>query len=287
MDTAIIGAGRVGTAIGVLLGRAGHRILGVSGRAPSAERAARWLPGVPVGDPATVAHDAELIVLAIPDDLLRPTATSLAAEGVLTRGRWVLHVSGAVGLDVLEAARIAGAGRLALHPLQTFPDVDAAIQRIPGSRAAVTADDAGGLALGSRLARDLGAVPFPLSDGRRPLYHAAAVFASNHLVALASVAERLFDATGVPEPADAVVALQETTLDNVARLGPGRALTGPAVRGDGGTILKNLEALGAEAPELVGPYVAMTRLALSLAEESGRLEPSARTDVDEVLSRWS
>jgi predicted short-subunit dehydrogenase-like oxidoreductase (DUF2520 family) len=285
MDVAIIGAGRVGTAIGVLLGRAGHRIVGVTGRAPSAARAAKWLPGVPVGDPSTVTRGAQLIVLALPDDLLAPTASSLAADDLIGPGLWVLHVSGAVGLGVLDVVRAAGAGRVAVHPLQTFPDVDAAIQRIPGNLAAVTADDDEGLAVGSRLARDLGAVPFPLADARRPLYHAAAVFASNYLVAVAGAAASLFDAAGVPDPTAAMRPLQRATLDNVARLGPRDALTGPAVRGDGGTIERNLGAIADAAPDLVAAYVTLCRVAIDVA--GPRLDAGGRAAVEEVLDRWS
>ena len=144
----------------------------------------------------------------------------------------------------------------------------------------MTADDEGGLELGRRLAADLGATPFRLADDRRPLYHAAAVFASNYLVATSAVAERLFAEAGVPEPLDAMRPLQETTL------GPGAALTGPAVRGDASTVERNLDALATSAPETVAAYVAMCRIALDLGDETGRLDASGRRAVEEVLARW-
>jgi predicted short-subunit dehydrogenase-like oxidoreductase (DUF2520 family) len=286
MRIAIVGAGRVGTAVAVLLARAGHEIVAAAGRTQTAARVAPWLPGVPFLSAIEAAALGEVVVLSVPDDALVPVASELAAAGSVAAGTWVVHVSGAAGLDVLDPLHRAGARRLALHPLQTFPDVESAIAALPGCHVAVTADDEGGLELGRRLAADLGATPFRLADDRRPLYHAAAVFASNYLVATSAVAERLFAEAGVPEPLDAMRPLQETTLANVVRLGPGAALTGPAVRGDASTVERNLDALATSAPETVAAYVAMCRIALDLGHETGRLDASGRRAVEEVLARW-
>lgn len=286
MRIAIVGAGRVGTAVAVLLARAGHEIVAAAGRTQTAVGVATWLPGVPFLSAIEAAALGEVVVLSVPDDALIPVASELAAAGSVAAGTWVVHVSGAAGLGVLDPLHRAGARRLALHPLQTFPDVEAAIAALPGCHLAVTADDEDGLELGRRLAADLGATPFRLADGRRPLYHAAAVFASNYLVATSAVAERLFAEAGVPEPLDAMRPLQETTLANVVRLGPGAALTGPAVRGDASTVERNLGALATSAPETVAAYVAMCRIALDLADETGRLDASGRRAVEEVLARW-
>lgn len=285
MRMAVIGAGRVGSAIAVLLGRAGHEVVAVSGRDATRERAARYLPGVPVRAPAEAVAAADLSWLTVPDDAVARTAADVAPS--CPEGAWVVHASGALGLDALEPVRLAGARRLAVHPLQTFPDVDRAIESLPGCAAAVTADDEEGTILGETLARDLGARPFRLADEDRPLYHAAAVLASNDLVALAGLAERAFMRAGVPEAASAMDPLQRATVDNVGRLGPEAALTGPAVRGDAGTVVRNLEALSVALPEAVGVYVVLCRAALDLAVGAGRLTPSGRAAVEEVLARWS
>ena len=287
MDLAVVGAGRVGTALAVLLQRAGHVVTAVSGRTDTVARAAQHLPGVPVLTPAEAAGAAGLVVLAVPDDALAPVAIDLAEAGALRGGAWVVHVSGAIGLEVLAPVVAAGARRLAVHPLQTVPDVEGAIDRIPGSAIAVTAEDEEGASLGERLARDVGGLPFRLADELRPLYHAAAVFASNYVVTAAGIAEELFRQAGVPDPAAAMLPLARATLDNVARLGPAGALTGPAVRGDAGTVGRNLAALGAAAPHAVPGYIELCRLALDLGERSGRLGAEARAAVEEVLAEWS
>ena len=281
MDISVVGAGRVGTALAVLWQRAGHRIVAVAGGAETAERAAAHLPGVPVLDDASAARDAEVVLIATPDDAIAAACAQVAPA--LRPGAAVIHASGATGLDALEAA---GRRTLSLHPLQTCPTVEAAVERIPGAAFAVTALDEEGYALGERLALDAGGRPFRLADEAKPLYHAAAVFASNYLVTVTALAEELERSAGVPDPLDALAPLQAATLANVERVGPAEALTGPAVRGDAATVRKNLEALAAHAPEAVGPYVVLADLALALAERAGRLPGHGRGAVEEVLARW-
>jgi predicted short-subunit dehydrogenase-like oxidoreductase (DUF2520 family) len=287
MNVAVIGAGTVGTAIAVLLERAGHRIVGISGRAKTRGRADAYLPGVPFLEPAEAAAQAELVVIGTPDDVIEQTAEALAAAAAVGPGTSVTHLSGSLGLEVLRAAGEAGARILATHPLQTFPDVDSALEGLPGCAIAVTADDDEGSLLGERLARDVQGEPFRLANDLRPLYHAAAVFATNYLVTASAIAESLFAAAGVPDPARVMAPLQRASLDHVERLGSADALTGPAVRGDAGTIRRNLEALERHSPGLVAPYVAMARATLELAERSGRLPPGSRVAAEDVLDAWS
>ncbi len=288
MKVAVVGAGRVGTAMAVLLQRAGgYPIVGVSGRGPTRDRAARFLPDVPVLDSAEAARRAELVLVAVPDDVIALVVDAMAADEAFRPGQWVGHVSGATGLEALDAARDLGAQRLSVHPLQTFPDVGHAIDHIPGSTIAVTADDEAGYVVAERLATYLLGEPFRLPDDLRPLYHAAAVFASNYLVTTSSVAADLFRASGVPDPMEAMHPLQRATLDNLSSIGPEQALTGPVVRGDAGTVERNLDALREHAPHVVPAYLAMAEATLELAVRSGRLSDAQRGSVQDVLARWS
>jgi predicted short-subunit dehydrogenase-like oxidoreductase (DUF2520 family) len=174
-----------------------------------------------------------------------------------------------------------------VHPLQTFPDPVSGVERIPGCLIAISADDDPGWFMAERIAEDLMGEPFRLHEDHRALYHAAAVFASNYLITATAVAEQLLAAAGVPEPSRALRPLQRATVDNVASMGAADALTGPAVRGDAGTIERNLEALAAQAPWSVAAYVELARLALDVAVRGGRLTGAQRAPVDEVLTRWS
>jgi predicted short-subunit dehydrogenase-like oxidoreductase (DUF2520 family) len=283
MKIAIVGAGTVGTAVAVRWRDAGHMIVGVTGRAATAARAARWLPGMPIDDVATVVPGAEVVAIAVPDRAIVDVAREVASA--LDAGAAAVHLSGALGLDALGSIEDAGGIALAIHPLQTFADVEGAVEALDGSAIAVTARDDDAAALGDRLALDLGGRPFRLADDDRPTYHAAAVFASNYLVVTSGAALRLLEAANVPDALDAMRALQQTTLANIHRLGPRDALTGPAVRGDAETIDRNLTAIAAAVPSLVGPYVALCRAAIDVAAD--RLDGSGRSAIEEVLARWS
>ena len=283
MNIAIVGAGTVGTAVAVRWRDAGHAIVGVTGREATQERAARWLPGTTVGAVEDVVPAAEVVAIAVPDREIHDVAAEVAQA--IRPGEAVLHLSGALGLAVLAPVASAAGVPLALHPLQTFADVEGAIRSLEGTAMAVTASQDAGWRLGDRLAADLGGRPFHLADGDRPLYHAAAVFASNYLVAVSGAAVTLFDAAPVPDALPSMRPLQEASLANVHRLGPRDALTGPAVRGDAETIARNLDAIHAAVPGLVAPYIALCRAAMDVA--GTRLARADRDRVEEVLSPWT
>jgi predicted short-subunit dehydrogenase-like oxidoreductase (DUF2520 family) len=287
MDVAVVGAGRVGTALAVLLAKAGHRIVAVSGHEASRARADRHLPGTPFLPPDEAARGGEAVLLAVPDDVLPEVCDRVAAGGGFRKGQRVTHLSGSVPLLALGPARAAGATVLSTHPLQTFPDVESGIDRLPGAAVAVTAWDEEGFAAGERLARDAGARPFRLDEELKPLYHAAAVFCSNYLTVVEGMAEGLFREAGVAEPVPLFAPLAEATLENVVRLGPGPALTGPVARGDAGTLRRNLEALGRHAPDAIPAYVALARAAADLASSAGRLPRDRRGEIEEVLAGWT
>jgi len=280
-----VGAGRVGTALAVLLGRAGHRIVGVAGRSGTAERAGRFLPGVPVLSAADAAEAGDVVLIGTPDDRIAGMCSDLAARGAFRSGQWVAHLSGATSLDALAAAEGMGARTLSLHPLQTCPTVEAALQRIPGSAMAVTAGGEEGLALGEELASDVGARPFQLADQARALYHAAGVFGSNYLVVAFALAERLMAEAGVDRPAEKLLPLAKAALDNAAEMGPGPALTGPVARGDAGTVVRTLAALQRDMPDVIPAYVTLAREAARLAAQAGTLDEVGRARLEEVLGR--
>ncbi len=284
MDLAVIGAGRVGTAIAVLLARAGHRVAAVSGREGTTERAARFLPGVPVLAETEATRDADVVLLGVPDAAIEATAGRVAPA--LRSRATVVHLSGALGLAALRSAEAAGATPIALHPLQTFPTVESAVERMPGSAAAVTARTEEAFAIGEGLARDAGARPFRLADEARPLYHAGAVLASNAVVALVALAERVVGEAGVDDPVGKFLPLTRAAVESVDELGVAGALTGPVVRGDAETVERNLRALGEHAPEAVAAYVALASASSALAAGSGRLSERGRAAVEEVLARW-
>jgi predicted short-subunit dehydrogenase-like oxidoreductase (DUF2520 family) len=275
----------VATALGVLWQRAGHRVVAASGRDASRERVAAYLRDTAFEpDPALTAAAADTVVLGVRDDLISTMCSQVA--GGLRPGARVLHLSGSVPLSALAVAREAGAAALSLHPLLSFPDVATGIDRLPGSGIAVTAETDADEAFGQDLARDAGARPFALPDVVKPLYHAGAVFASNYLVAVEALAEQILSAAGVDGAPSYLEPLARSAFDRAFALGPETALTGPAVRGDAGTIERNLEALASAVPGAVAPYVALADAATALALAAGRIDEEQRARVGKALDPW-
>ncbi|WP_430498567.1 Rossmann-like and DUF2520 domain-containing protein [Micromonospora trifolii] len=272
LTVGVIGAGRVGAVLGAALAAAGHRVVAVSGSSgASRARLALLLPEVPRRPVAAVAHAADLLLIAVPDDRLAGVVTDLAQRGALRPGQIVAHTSGAHGLAVLGPAVAAGARPLALHPAMTFTGTPDDLARLDGISYGVTAP-AELRPLAARLVADLGGVPEWVAESDRPLYHAALAHGANHLVTLVNEAtDRLRDA-GVSRPEKVLAPLLRAALENALRLGDD-ALTGPVSRGDAGTVQRHLARLAATAPESVPAYLALARRTADRAIAAGRLQP--------------
>ena len=138
----VVGSGRVGAALGAALRRAGHDVVAVSAvSAASRGRADRMLPGAEVLPPDEVVAISEFVLLAVPDDALRPLVAGLAATDAWREGQLVAHTSGAEGIGVLDAAAARGVLALALHPVMTFAGRPEDVDRLLGASFGVTAAD--------------------------------------------------------------------------------------------------------------------------------------------------
>jgi predicted short-subunit dehydrogenase-like oxidoreductase (DUF2520 family) len=266
----VVGAGRVGTALAVALGRAGHEIVAASAVSDaSLRRVARNLPGATIMQPPEVVAAAGLVLLAVPDDVLPGLVAGLAATGAPFEGRLVAHVSGRHGLAVLEPAVRAGALPLALHPVMTFTGRPDDIDKLAGISFGVTAPDAL-RPVAEALVVEMGGEPVFIADSQRDLYHAALASAANHLVTLLVQAMDLLRDAGVAQPARMLGPLLGAALDNALRLGDA-ALTGPVARGDADTVASHIGALRADAPEALPAYLALARLTAVRAVAAGTL----------------
>jgi predicted short-subunit dehydrogenase-like oxidoreductase (DUF2520 family) len=229
---AIVGPGRVGTALSVALRDAGVIVDGPLGRGAG-------------GD------GAKAVLLCVPD------AEIAAAAAAVPPGSAVGHCSGATGLEVLTPHRA-----FSLHPLMTFT-ADGPPPRLAGAAAAIAGDSAETLAVARALAETLGLRPLELAPADRGAYHAAASIASNFLVTLEGAAERLAASVGVGR--DELAPLVRATVENWARLGSERALTGPVARGDEVTVQRQRAAVVERAPELADLFDALVAATQALA----------------------
>jgi predicted short-subunit dehydrogenase-like oxidoreductase (DUF2520 family) len=267
----VLGAGKVGSALGAALAQAGHRVVAASGVSDVSQRRAAERLGVRTCGPEDVVEAAELILLAVPDDILPGLVAGLAATGAGLRGKLLAHTSGAYGLSVLDPATREGALPLALHPVMTFTGRDDDLGKLTGISYGVTAPEPL-RPIAEALVIEMGGEPVWIADADRALYHAALASAANHMVTLIAESSDLLHRIGVEHPGRMLGPLLGAALDNVLRLGIA-GLTGPVVRGDAGTVRKHVDALILTAPEAADAYIALARLTADRALAAGLLKP--------------
>ncbi|MGW1678427.1 Rossmann-like and DUF2520 domain-containing protein [Saccharopolyspora sp. NPDC002376] len=281
----VISAGRVGAVLGAALQRAGHQVVAVSAVSDaSLRRAEELLPEVAVLPPDEVAKQADLVLLAVPDDTIAGLVRGLVATESLRAGQILAHTSGAHGVSALAAAAEVGVLTLALHPAMTFTGRAEDVERLSNACMAVTAStvDEAGWHVAEALTLELGMEPVRVPEESRRLYHAALTHGSNHLITLVNECAELLRSAGV-DNADRVMApILSASLDNALRFGD-RAITGPVMRGDAGTVRAHLAALNEANPDVVPGYREMARRTAERAERAGILRADGAAEVREAL----
>jgi len=279
----VVGAGRVGTAMAVALGRAGHRVIAASAVSQaSLDRVHRHLPGVPVFRPERVVADADLVLLTVPDDALPGLVRGLAATEVPMAGRLIAHASGRHGLAVLDPAVRHGALPLAVHPVMTFTGRGDDVDKMAGISFGVTTPEPLRL-VAEALVVEMGGEPVFIAEDKRGLYHAALANAANHLTTLVAQSADLLREAGVSDPARMLGPLLGAALENVLTLGDA-ALTGPVARGDADTVAAHVNAIKHTAPGALSAYLALARLTADRALAAGTLTASDAQRLLVVLS---
>jgi predicted short-subunit dehydrogenase-like oxidoreductase (DUF2520 family) len=178
-----------------------------------------------------------------------------------------------------------------MHPLQTFPSAEAAIEKLPGTFF-FCEGDAGGLVVIETLIRDIGGSPVRMESGgeRKVLYHAGAVMVCNHLSALVDASLELMSRCGVARATalKAILPLIRATVENVAKMGPEDALTGPIARGDIGTLRKHLECIAHQegVADLGEFYRAAAKWTVALAERKGTIPHGRTAELKELLAEF-
>lgn len=281
---AIAGTGRVAQALGRLLRERGEPVAAVAGRDPQRARAAAAFIGKVSAAPfSALPRVVSRVIVAVSDDAIPAVASALAGAGMRTG--MALHTSGARGPEALAPLAGRGVSCATLHPLQTVATPEQGVEALPGSFFGVAGEgDAAAWAEHMILLLDGRALRIPA--GKEPLYHAAAVMASNYVAALVDAAAMLISAAGVaPEDALAALApLVRASAANALTLGPERALTGPIERGDLATVAGHIEALRAVPRELRDFYRAAGLHALEVARRRG-LEEERAGGIEDLLRR--
>jgi predicted short-subunit dehydrogenase-like oxidoreductase (DUF2520 family) len=282
----IVGAGRVGTALGIAFSRAGWPIAAVASRdADRRERFRQHVPGAKAfAEPNAIVDAVEVVFLAVPDDAI----AKVAGEMRLYAGQALVHTSGLLGPEALAPAMAAGTQAGAFHPLVAFADLDRALASLDGATIAIEGDDQLAAML-AELAESIGSVPVRLAPGAKPAYHAAAVLAAGGVVALLDTIRELAARVGLDEAGALAIYLPllEQTVGNARALGIAAALTGPTVRGDAGTLIAHRTALRGVEPSGRAVYQALVGRSIEVAEHRGAVSPEAAARLRAALAERS
>jgi predicted short-subunit dehydrogenase-like oxidoreductase (DUF2520 family) len=278
-NIAIVGRGRIGSALGLAWAAAGADVTllargaGAGVELPLAIGRDAWLGAI---------RRAGVVVLATPDAAITEAAASVAELNALSPAHVILHCSGLLDRTALEPAQPSGAALGSLHPLMAVTSSAAvAMERLRGAFAGIEGD-ARAEEAAERLARMAGMFPVRISATAKPAYHAAAAMTSNFTVAVYDAARRVAVHGGVPESLarQIYLPLLRGTVENLETEAPSVALTGAIRRGDAATVAAHLAAVG--SGDLRRLYLELGWATLALAREGG-LEESQASGIEQVL----
>ena len=283
----LIGAGRTGRALACAMNAAGYRFTWIGSlhketAGALAEKVGCECYGVGFDGFNGVPG---FLIIAVPDNGIELIASEAAAAGIIGKGTIVAHLSGALGSDVLHAARSVGASVMAFHPAQTLtPESD------PGTVfKGICVDmegDTGACRFGVQLAQDLGARAVELRPEQRIVTHLAMTVGSNFTVAIVRMAEDIMSGAGIEHETihAMLMPLFRQTAQNIAASGTGTALTGPIARGDSTVIRKHLSVLAHMTGTYSSIYTAVARLILQMSCQRGDITESTAVEVRRILS---
>jgi predicted short-subunit dehydrogenase-like oxidoreductase (DUF2520 family) len=268
----VIGCGRVGQTLAALLHQHGQvQVQDLYSRSfSSAEQAAKFVgAGQPVAELAQM-RTADVWLLSVPDAQVGAAAQALAeAQGAKLSGAIVFHNSGFLSAAVLQPLQALGCHVASAHPMLNFASPDTGVRQFAGTPCGLEGDAKALNWLHTALTA-IGGRCFEMASADKPLYHAAAVFSSNFTVVLQGIAQDAWQSAGVPPELmrSLTEALLKSTVDNVLAMGPAKALTGPAARGDTavvqeqGAIVQSWNAPAGEA------YALLSQLAAELKQRA-------------------
>jgi predicted short-subunit dehydrogenase-like oxidoreductase (DUF2520 family) len=290
---AVVGAGRLGTALALALAACGYDLRAVVARRLAHARRAAALSKTPHALALSAAQlerlpPVQLLFITTPDDSVADTAARLAALGSTGGGgRVVLHTSGALSSEVLAPLRERGFRTGSMHPLASVSEPLSGAERLRGAFFCVEGERAA-VSAARRVVRDLGGQSFAVRAEDKALYHAAAVMTSGHAVALFDTAARMLARCGLKEKRarEVLLPLLRGTLENLSERTPARALTGTFARADVETVRKHLNALLEDGDRsTLMLYALLGDLSLKLAARRGDADPADLKGIALALGR--
>jgi predicted short-subunit dehydrogenase-like oxidoreductase (DUF2520 family) len=284
----VVGAGRVGTTLAIMLYHAGYRVISViSQKKNSARKLARLVRCEDYSDSLSDIHSTtRIILIAVPEEDILGIAEEIAECSNLNFSKLaVFHTSGSLTSDALLPLREKGAIVFSLHPIQSFSKASTLAHQLvrmkniaygfEGNRTA--------LPLARQLVKALCGTIVQIPKEEKILYHIACIFASNYSTALLGVVDELMKRVGGGIKIRHFEPLVKTSIENAFQQTPVRALTGPIARGSSKTIEKHLHELRKADKPLALLYQQIGLQALKMAVMRKSLKPKVSKQIKRML----
>ncbi len=267
----IIGIGRVGGALAIALARKGYVIENLFVRN---DQTARKVAEIIEPTPQIIASDnfskstSDIVFITTQDTEIESAARNLAKN--LRNNPFVFHTSGALSSEILQSLKEIGCQTGSIHPLVSISDARLGAERFDGANFCVEGG-AEAVKLAKRIVADLGGRSFSIETEFKTLYHASAVTACGHLVALVETAVEMLTKCGLDEmqAQKMLLPLIKSTVENLETQSTPEALTGTFARADVVTFEKHLAALENVSPEAREIYLQLGARSTHLAERQG------------------
>jgi predicted short-subunit dehydrogenase-like oxidoreductase (DUF2520 family) len=257
---AIIGAGRLGSALALSLRTAGYQIVEVVSRRGSSATAKSLAQsvGARAATGKTAVLDSDIIWFCVPDAQIANAADELPVRN--WEGKIAFHSSGVLSSDSLAVLRKKSASVASIHPLMTFVRGEA--PNLAGVSFAIEGDTHA-VRVANEIVRNLGGQPVRIQPRDKVAYHAFATIVCPLLISLLAASEQAAALAGVSarNARRRMLPIVRQTIANYQELGPAKSFTGPIVRGDVETIRRHLGVLAA-TPDVRDVYTALVRAAL-------------------------
>ena len=280
----IVGAGRVGKTLARLWKeQAAFEIGDVVNRSPeSSKRAIAFIGGGTVGQ----IDQIDVLMISTADSAIADCAAALAKTASIRPESVVFHCSGSISSEILAPLRARGASIASMHPVKSFADESLAVESFSGTFCALEGDSTAVQVLAEAVDA-IGGKRFTIDPAAKAVYHAGSVFSNNYLVSTIATGIDCLVEAGIARATalEILKPIATEALENLFRLGPVQALTGPISRGETKVVETQLQALQAWDPEIAASYASLGRLAARLALQNGRASKEWIRQIEEVLAR--
>ncbi len=269
----IIGAGRLGTSLGVALSKKGYRIKSLSCQTSlSADESQKIIgEGKSSTDNIQTARAGDMVILCLPDEEIVKVTKELSAASINWSKKFVFHCSGLLSSEILKPLKTKGALTASIHPVQSFAHKKTPPEQFENIYFGLEGETQA-LEESQKIIRKLGGHCFIIAAENKTLYHTACSIASNFFVVLLDAASSLLKKVGLQEEQafKVLLPLVKGTLHNVKKFDIHASLTGPVIRGDKASVEKHLEALR-KFPSFYEMYRRLAFQALEIASREKKL----------------